>query len=263
MTANSGMGFDRFNRRGRWHAVPMSNDRPAGPAGLVGIAPVQRESTVDLIASRIRAAVIAGTLPAGAPLREVELAAQLGVSRGPLREAAQRLVGERVLVSRKRGLAVSTLSVDDVVDVLLARAAVEHAACRRVLAGDPNTVEETVRTLRSHHQQLVVTSDRGDAPAMADAEVAFHRALVNAAGSPRLTAMLTPLLIESRLCSFAVRPQPGSVPVSHTSADEHEAIVVALAAADEQGCLAAIDAHFSAVRDRILDGSPSGLGEVS
>src|ERR1700754_1550329 len=77
-----------------------------------------------------------GAFSPGAQLGEVELAGRLGVSRGPLREAMQRLVAEGLLRSeRNRGIFVRDLGEADVRDVYTARLAVEQAAGRLVLSG--------------------------------------------------------------------------------------------------------------------------------
>ena len=56
--------------------------------------PVVRESTPSIIAGKLRTAIGRGQIPAGSQLVETELARELGVSRGPLREAMQRLTQE-------------------------------------------------------------------------------------------------------------------------------------------------------------------------
>lgn len=81
-------------------------------------APLERQSTAELIAERLRIAIMRGVLAPGAQLGEASLAAQFAVSRGPLREAMQRLVSEGLLRSeRNRGIFVIELTDDDVLDV--------------------------------------------------------------------------------------------------------------------------------------------------
>src|ERR1700761_8595405 len=97
------------------------------------LTPVKREPAAVVIPRQLTEAVTGGTPAPGRPLREVELAAQLGVSRGPLREAMQRLVQQGILRSEPhRGVFVVELTADDVTDIYLARSAVEAAACRVV-----------------------------------------------------------------------------------------------------------------------------------
>ncbi|MBW3557926.1 MAG: GntR family transcriptional regulator, partial [Actinobacteria bacterium] len=83
---------------------------------------VERRATASVIADVIRERVIDGSFPPGAQLGEVQLAEQLGVSRGPVREALQRLIQEGLLEGRPhRGVFVARLRGDDVVDVYRAR----------------------------------------------------------------------------------------------------------------------------------------------
>src|SRR4051812_50047153 len=79
-----------------------------------------------------------GVFAPGTQLGEAELAARFEVSRGPLREAMQRLVQEGLLRGeRHRGLFVIDLSASDVRDIYLARLAIERTACQLIMAGEP------------------------------------------------------------------------------------------------------------------------------
>ncbi|MGH3478799.1 MAG: GntR family transcriptional regulator, partial [Nocardioidaceae bacterium] len=99
---------------------------------------ITRESTSSVIARQLRNAIIHGSIPPGAQLGEAELAGRLGVSRGPLREAMQRLVQEGLLRSEpNRGLFVIELTDDDVYDIYLARTAIERGAVAAILDADP------------------------------------------------------------------------------------------------------------------------------
>src|SRR4051794_22187249 len=99
---------------------------PSGDEAFEVLDPVQRDSTPSIIAARIRDAVIDGTFPPGMQLSEAHIASRLGVSRGPVREALQRLIQEGLLrAERHRGVFVIELGIADVRDLYLARAAVE------------------------------------------------------------------------------------------------------------------------------------------
>src|SRR5260370_38451544 len=77
-----------------------SSARPA--PGL--LEPLQLQSTSALIADRLRSEILEGRFPPHTQLAEVELARQLQVSRGPTREAMQRLIQEGLLPpGRNRG----------------------------------------------------------------------------------------------------------------------------------------------------------------
>ncbi len=122
-----------------------------------------------------------GVLAPGSQLGEVELAARFGVSRGPPREAMQRLVQEGLLRSEhNRGLFVIALAPDDVRDVYTARAAVERAAVALILWGDRSAA---ATHLEAVHADMVVAAELNDRAALSDADLRFHEALVGLSGS--------------------------------------------------------------------------------
>lgn len=219
--------------------APPRTTRASG----IRLEPVLRASTVDLIAERIREAILDGTLPPGAPLGEAEMAHQLGVSRGPLREGMQRLVQEGLLTTvRRRGLGVVTMSVDDVADVYMARAAVERAACRQLLRADQRHIKQTVKLLSAELRRMSRATAKGAARQLGDSDLAFHRTMVDAAGSRRLSRSLRTLLVETRLCTFSIHD---SLEVRADLADKHELLVSALADRDEPRLSALLEAHMA------------------
>lgn len=234
---------------------------------LTRIPPVQRESTVDLIAARLRTAIFAGTLPVGSHLGEVELSEQLGVSRGPLREAAQRLVSERLLVARRRGLAVPVLDTEDVADVYLLRAAIETAACRRLFhtemfgaqGGAQDARAKAIKALRKCHHKMTRAAARSDARALGDADIAFHRTLVDAAGSPRLSRLIEALLIETRLCTYSLEHE---FRVRDDLPDAHLTLIEALESGDETVAVRAVEQHLEHAATR-LESGPDDAGTIA
>lgn len=78
------------------------------------MAKVGRRSLTDQIVTELRRQIITGQLPEGAPLRQEKLAAELGVSRVPLREAIRQLEAEGLVVSElHKGTVVSSLSLEE------------------------------------------------------------------------------------------------------------------------------------------------------
>lgn len=217
------------------------------------LEPVNRESTAAIIADQLRSAIMYGTFPPGAQMAEADLAARLGVSRGPLREAMQRLVQEGLLHSeRHRGLFVTTLDVEDVHDVYTARTAVERAACLLILRRDP---KEAAERLGEVHARMDNAAAGADPRGVSDADLAFHETLVEVAGSPRLERMARTLLIETRMCMAALERryrEPTEL------AEEHRAIVDAIQAVDEERLLAVLDAHMTDAVDRLSSAAEGG-----
>jgi DNA-binding GntR family transcriptional regulator len=190
------------------------------------IAPVVQESTPSLIANHVRDAIAEGHIAPGAQLGEAELARELGVSRGPLREGLQRLTAEGLLISiRNRGLFVIDITPERVGDVYVARQAVERAAAEQVHLRDPRTAGADLMAI------IETMAVAPDSHAVGDADIAFHERLVALADSPRLSRMHNTLLIESRICIRALEVSYGEVDVRFT---EHRAIAQSFLDPDPQ-----------------------------
>ncbi|MCR9071309.1 MAG: GntR family transcriptional regulator [Alphaproteobacteria bacterium] len=161
--------------------------------------PIERLTLSTLVAERLRGDILAGTYLPGQQLHEVELALALGVSRGPLREAMQRLVQEGLLTSiPHRGVFVVDLSEDDLRDVFFVRASLEEAAVRRIVSG--GTRSATAKLLHGIADRMDKAMRAGDSAVGGDLDFAFHRTLVDGAGSARLSRTYATVQAETRLC---------------------------------------------------------------
>ncbi|QJW35902.1 GntR family transcriptional regulator [Cellulosimicrobium protaetiae] len=210
---------------------------PLGAAPF--LSPVTRPSTVDLIARELRDAVYSGALRVGSSIREVEIAGQLGVSRGPFREAAQRLVQEGLLTATPgRGLSVVTIGRDRIPALYAARTTVETSAARLAVerARDPE-----VATVRAAYEALVAAGDSQDPRRIGDADLNLHWTLVAAGGNPWLLRWMTTLIVEVRVASFTVSDEYA---VRADSAASHEVIVDLLERRDADGLVAAITTNL-------------------
>lgn len=203
------------------------------------IAPVERESTAGIIARQLRHAIMTGALAPGTQLTEAELAAQFAVSRGPLREAMQRLVQEGLLRSElHRGLFVIELTAEDVDDVYLARTAVERAALERILASPRRCAEAAERLAEVQTEMAAATDPDG----LSDADLKFHEVLVAASGSKRLVRMAQTLLIETRICLAALQRATRG---ADDRVAEHARIVDAIRTPNPDRALRLLDAHMT------------------
>ena len=87
---------------------------------------VDRQSLTDQIVTELRQQIILGQLPEGMPLRQEKLAAELGVSRVPLREAIRRLEAEGFVVSvLHKGSVVTSLSLNEIEELFELRVRLE------------------------------------------------------------------------------------------------------------------------------------------
>ena len=212
---------------------------------------MSRQSTPALVADQLRRAIMRGAFSPGAQLGEVELASRLGVSRGPLREAMQRLVAEGLLRSeRHRGIFVRDLDEADVRDIYTARLAVEQAAGRLLLAGgNPATA---IALLNEALRAMEKAAKAGDSVALADADHAFHAALVASSGSPRLRRMADSLLVETRMCLTALQE---TAPPPYELVAEHRLLRDAVCSGDAARLCAVLEEHMASAVERIV-GTP-------
>ncbi|MEO5662209.1 MAG: GntR family transcriptional regulator [Nocardioides sp.] len=189
---------------------------------------------------RIRSNIIDGVLPPGSQLHEVELAASFGVSRGPVREAMQRLIQEGLLRSEPhRGVFVPVMSDDDIVDIYLAREALESAAVRRI-TGTGRAVL-AYKALDKVVHSMEAAEKAGDWKAVASRDLDFHTALVAAADSARLERMFTTVISETRLCLSVLTSAPEA---RDDLVQEHRQISEMIRADDTVGAIAILTQHF-------------------
>jgi DNA-binding GntR family transcriptional regulator len=217
----------------------------ASPLAGLGVA-IQRQSTTEQVAAVLRDAILAGTIPPGTPLREVALAAELGVSRNTVREAARLLGGEGLVRHQmNRGIVVAEITAADVRDIYAARAAVETAAAEALTAHRDPVIFQRLESLVG---QIEDAFARGDAAGVLDGDRLFHATLVAAACSPRLTGFHTQLQQEQRLAlSLAER----SSRALGRSADDHRALLGALRGTPAQA-KAQVSIHLQAGAAELL-----------
>src|SRR6266481_2403267 len=104
------------------------------------------KTLVDDLVSRLEGAIFRGEFPPGTRVREARIASQLGVGRGPLREAVRRLEGRKLVVRHpNRGTSIATLTKTELAELFEVREALEVAACR--LAAK-NITDEAIEKLR-------------------------------------------------------------------------------------------------------------------
>ena len=161
--------------------------------------PIERVTLPVQIADRLRSDILSGIYPGGAQLLEAELALTFGVSRGPLREAMQRLVQEGLLRSAPhRGVFVAEVGEEDLLDVFFVRETLEMAAVRKICSeGRQRAVADALSAIAERMDQAL---KNGDTTAGGDLDFDFHRTLVDAAKSERLSRTYATVQAETRLC---------------------------------------------------------------
>ncbi|SFB04999.1 DNA-binding transcriptional regulator, GntR family [Amycolatopsis marina] len=207
--------------------------------GLDSMSPMRSQGTADLIANEIRARILDGTFASGEQINEVHLAARLQVSRGPVREAVQRLVQEGLLVAvRNRSTSVVQLGPDDIADVYQGRLAIEREAARVVLGRGREDVADALDEVVGAMSDSLARKTWAE---VARTDLSFHQTIVDAAGSDRLSRMFSTLVAETLLCMHRferIFDPPGEI------IDQHQRLADLLRSGDVDAYMDEIDWHL-------------------
>ena len=223
----------------------MSEARQEGPFGTLHL---EHASTVDRVAAELRRAIFDGEVESGTPLREVALAASLGVCRPTVREALAALVAEGLATREpNRGVSVASPQADSVRDVCCARLVLEGAGIRRWR----EATEEQRGLVRSTLEDYISAID-SDASyqELNERHLAFHVSLVGLTGSPRLVAMQENLAVELKLALAQVERIRRN---AHDQADSHAALVRLLERDEVDAAHAFLVRHLADAQDEIIE----------
>jgi len=125
-----------------------------------------------------------GRIPRGEPLQEAALAAKLGVSRTPVREALARLTAEGFVVADGQGLTSAALSIEDMEEIYGLRMLLEVEALRLV-AGKVRTDEE-IAPLRAALVDMADSHAEGDGASFMEANNRFRAVWLDLVSNRRL-----------------------------------------------------------------------------
>lgn len=163
----------------------------------LAVGKVKRQSLVEQTLELLRDSIITGALPPGTRLLETDLAKELGISRGTLREALRMLENEGLVESFPgRGSYVAHLSERDIREVYSLRSLLEKEAVR--LAID-NMTQDDVRQLQRTLDRMIEAADRGDAAEVNQYDLRFHQTIWALAEHQRLQEVLEGILSQVRM----------------------------------------------------------------
>lgn len=200
------------------------------------------------VRKRVEELVLNGAIPAGARINEFQLAAQLKVSRGPIREALRALENSGLLVAiPNRGVFVREVRLEDALDLYEIRAGLAHVAGKS-LARRITTPQ--IARLKATFARMEKAIAARDISAYYAANLHFHSQIIEFAGNPRLTAMSEAVRNELQLYlrdAFVGRAQP------RDSQSEHKLILKAIIDGDAEAAGAAFEAHILSGKQRMLE----------
>jgi DNA-binding GntR family transcriptional regulator len=205
----------------------------------------------DQVYEAIRQALITGRIAPGKGVSLRSLAAELGVSPMPVRDAVRRLVAERALAinpANKR-LSVPSLTADRLEQLSLARLWVEpELAARAVTRAVANADSTLIRQLQTIDADVDEALRLGDVDRYMSANHAFHFALYERAGAEVLLSMAGGLWLQ---VGPFMRVVFGRVGADGLAADRHAEAIAALKAKDADGARRAIAADLSEGMDKM------------
>ena len=210
------------------------------------IAQLQSLSLANLVQAEIERMILDGVLSSGAKLTEATLAEQIGVSRGPVREAF-RMLEEAGLVrtEKNRGVFVRHVPIEEALEIFEVRAVMDLYVGRKLAKGLSTAEVRELRQLADAMDQAVKGDNANDYHRF---NLQFHDRLLELAGNAKLTATYRKLVNELSL----FRRQNLTSESMAVYSREHRQIVKAIAAGDPDAAGQAMYQHVMNSRERTL-----------
>jgi len=202
----------------------------------------------DRVYTTLREYLRAGRLTAGQPLQEAALAAQLGVSRTPVREALARLASEGLVVTEGRSFILPALTDADIEDIYALRFLLEPEALRLVAASRPERKE--LAPLRKALDDMTAAHEAGDGAAFMEANYRFRDAWTALVPNQRLVRAIQLYADHVRyLRAFTL----DEAAVRALVLKGLKRLALALSAGDGEGAVAAMRAHLENAKRILLE----------
>lgn len=196
-------------------------------------------SLSEQVWEQLRQQIIHGQRRPGERLVELEIAAAMGVSQGPVREALQRLESEGLVERQSRTATyVSAASIEEMYELSMIRKMVEEFAFRR--AAQRITPDECDQ-LQGLVDRMREAGARGDIVTVENLDSEFHRTVCELSGSRALLRVWLPLF--AQLQRFIVEAHYRYFPHVVEIADGHQPLVDALRTGDPDKAAAALHEH--------------------
>jgi GntR family transcriptional regulator, rspAB operon transcriptional repressor len=218
-----------------------------------------------LVYEKLRDDIVEWRIPPGYVLHEVELTNQFKVSRTPVREALQRLAREGLVTTKRgRGTIVADISLDDTVELVQMREALETYAARLCARRRDRSVFLALRIeLEECRRMLYANEVQDDYASYYDLITRFDNAITEGAGNHYLTSALRELRGHLYRLRRIARTRPLRM---LATTDEHLAICIAICDGDEVAAVKQTSVHiqqsFQNMLDALMD-DVVGLGIIT
>jgi DNA-binding GntR family transcriptional regulator len=221
------------------------------------LPPVERRVLRQDILLGLRSGILSGEIPPGTRLLEIPLATELGVSRGPVREALRQLEQEGLVeFFPHRGAIVVGVGESEIETIYAIRALLEERAfakaCRVVDDAELDALAATV-------EKMIAASEAGDAVAVAEHDMHFHGRVVELSGFSYLRRLWTSIdgVVRLRAARDAERPELADATAARDwlsePSIEHRQLVEALRTRRPATAAKAARAHITRALERLHD----------
>jgi len=179
---------------------------------------VQRQSVPDQVRRTLTERILAGQYQPGERLVELQIARELGVSQGSVREALRELEAARLVESEPhRGTRVRVVTLQEVRETYYVRGVLEQAAAPAAV----KAFEGDVSRLKCESDAVVRASRAGERSEQAARVYAFHHMIMEAAGNSVLLRLWESLALETQVrVNLAWRAEgcsPDDIAASYTT----------------------------------------------
>lgn len=223
---------------------------------IVRITELPHGQLGEAVRQRIEQMVLTGAIPAGERINELQLAQQLDISRGPVREALRALEHAGLLVAiPNRGVFVRKVDLADALHLYDVRAGLARVTGRLVAQ---HASRQQIETLRASFDSMETAVATDDVAAFYAGNLWFHSLLLEYAGNPRLATLSETVRNELQLYLRDAVVGPARLRQSQA---EHRQILDAIVAGQVDSAAAAFEAHILAGKQRMLE-YLGGRGEV-
>ncbi len=197
-------------------------------------------SLSDQVYEQLRSAIISAERKPGEKLVELEIAAQMGTSQGPVREALQRLERDGLVERQARSATyVSSISTDEMYELSSIRSSIEGFAIRRTAQ---KITPEQCKYLEQLIREMEQAGKREDMITLAEYDMQFHRYIVESSDSTGLLRMW--ITLSSQIQRFIVQSHPHHYDDLVEIGTRHQSIVAALRQQDGEAAVQAVQTHI-------------------
>jgi DNA-binding GntR family transcriptional regulator len=201
------------------------------------LAKIDRRSVAQDAYEAIRESIITGQFRGGEQLVEARLAADLGTSRGPVREALKRLREDGLVFDDlHRGSFVREFPAGEIVDLYNARIGLESVAIRIATRDRLPTAR-----LRRHIAEMEAAAQADELPLLSEHEFAFHEALCELSGNDYIADLFRSISAKLRV---ALHLDSAEHEDRFDLAAHHQALVAVIEAGDEDEAARQLERHI-------------------